>query len=209
MSFTLSTPTQIYNLLQQWQTDYASGSFGKRTVNAAVMAITIDTTDSVSFSDYAGKKIVGVAGIKAADSDVINLKNAAGYQLTAANEFDAIYINGASISLISVLGDFNLTMPFTGVGTSAEWNTGELSAVVVFYIDDVENSISSSMIQFTTVEAQSDYTDTGLSGKSIAIVFYGQGILSPDQYSLAGSTITIDPGFPVEGDKRLVIFTSN
>jgi hypothetical protein len=61
------------------------------------------------------------------------------------------------------------------------------------------------MVQFTTEEGVDAYTNPALQGITIGIVVYGQLLLAPNQYSLTGDTITIDPGLPVEGGLQLVI----
>lgn len=76
---------------------------------------------------------------------------------------------------------------------------------VISYSNAAPLSNTTPMIKFTTVALQTDYTDTALSLGTIGIVFYGQGILAPDQYSVTGSTITINPGLDVEAGLQLVI----
>lgn len=183
----------------------ANESFGRQTVQAANMPITTGSSDSVSFSAYAGKKIVGIAGVVASNGNVIDLKNATGFSLTAANQFDSIFIAGSSVAGSNLLGNFNVNLTLTGVGTSASWNTGYLQSVTIFYIDDAVVNPTYGNVSFTTLDAVDTYTDSGLNGMSIGYVIYGQGILEPSQYTLTGSSITIDPGFPVEADKQLII----
>lgn len=60
-------------------------------------------------------------------------------------------------------------------------------------------------IVFTTVDNNNTYINAGLTSVTTAFVFYGQGILEPSQYTIVGNLITINPGFPVEANKQLII----
>jgi len=200
----------LLGAMQDFQTQIQNGNIGKQNANIAFLNVTTGGgTDSVSLSAYAGKKIIALAGIVTATKAVEVVSNAPGYALTPATPTDNIFLNGSSIGLINVLGFFNVTTTITGVGTEVSWNTGRYSSVFIVYADgsNTSSSTTTGMIRFTTADAVDTYTDSALAGITVGVVIYGQGILSPSQYThTAGSdTITIDPGLPVEAGLQLII----
>jgi hypothetical protein len=206
----LSYMAEIYNLLEQMQLDYQNGNIGKQNANIAFLNVITDGgTDSVTLDDYAGKKIIALAGIVTATKAVEVVSSAPGYALTPATPTDNIFLNGSGIGLINVLGFFNVTASITGVGTEVSWNTGRYSSVFVVYADESNTSPTSNtgMIRFTTVDAVDTYTDSALTNITVGVVVYGQSILAPSQYTktVGSDTITIDPGLPVEGGLQLII----
>lgn len=205
----LSELTQIKLLLEAMALSQAQGNIGKQTANVSFLAITTGSPkDSVSLAALAGKKLIALAGIVASNDTVTVVSSAPGYSLTSGDEMDTLFVNGASIGLINVLGFFNANFAMVGAGTSAEWNTGHYSSVFAVYIN--ENTVApstTSMITFTTADAVDTYTDSALVGVTPGVVIYGQSILAPSQYTkvVGSDTITIDPGLPVEADLQLII----
>ena len=185
-----------------------SGAFGKETASVATIPITVGAKDSIVFDDYAGKKILAVAGLKPAGTlQIIN--QASGFDYTAANIFDAAYIMGSSINLTSIMGSFNLNMSFTGVGSSAEWDTGYFDNVIICYVDGYTASNNNGMILFTTVAGQTNYLSSAMNGVTSGLVVYGQLILDPSQYTFDGTggiDLVLDDA--VEAGLQLIIIPS-
>ena len=105
--------TDIYNAIYN-----QSATGGRQTLNAAVMPITTGATDSIDFSDYAGKIPIAVVGKKASDSTFEVVNNGAGFQINAANNIDEIMLQGAGsgIAIGQVASNFPFSFSFTGVG---------------------------------------------------------------------------------------------
>lgn len=204
----LSYMAEIYNLLETWEGMVTGGTFGKQTATVAPMTITVGAKDSVSFDDYAGKKILAIAGLKP-DGSFQLIKDASGFDYTAATVYDAAYIMGASINLSTLMGSFNLNMAFTGVGSSAEWDTGYFDNVLICYVDGYTASNNNGMILFTTVAAQTTYLSSALNGVTAGLVVYGQLVLDPSQYTFDGTggiDLVLDDA--VEAGLQLIIIPS-
>lgn len=201
----LSYMAEIYNLLENWEGLVTLGNFGKETASVATIPITAGVKDSIALDDYAGKKIIAIAGLKS-DGTFQLISQAPGFDYTAANIFDAAYIMGSSLNLTSIMSGFNLNMAFTGVGSSAEWNSGYFSQVIICYTDGYNTPNNTGMIKFTTVAAQDTYSSSALNGVSSGLVVYGQLILDPSQYSFDGiGSITLNLEDAVEAGLQLII----
>lgn len=164
--------------------------------------------DSVDFTAYAGKQIIGVYGIVASTGQPAVITSATGFTLTPANDTDALLIGGSGIGLANTQGDFNIALYLTGAGSTCEFNTGYFSSAHLLYIDTAPAQNQIGMILLTTVGAQTDYTDSSLLGVNSAFVVYGQLPLDPSQYTLNPTTGTISLILydAVEAGLQLVIF---
>jgi len=200
---------EIYNR----QANIIANGAGKQTLRNALMPITAGATDSIEFSAYANTIPVALLGkTSGGQYEIINPTNTAGYVITPANYYDQILLTNFNGNANSYAADFNFQQLLTGVGTSIAWTSGTYSEVVLAYIIPSTSSSTTiaGMVQFTTVDAQTDYTDSGLGTiGTVAFVKYGQSFLAEDQYSIAGITITINPGLPVEGGLQLLIVPFN
>lgn len=195
----------LVDILQQ----LSSGGALLRTVSKGDLAITTGSPkDTVDFTAYAGKQVVGVYGIVAATKLPAVITSASGFAFTPANDTDALMIGGSGIGLAAVQGDFNIALYLTGVGSTCQFDTGYFQSCHLLYIDTAPSINQTGMILLTTVAAQTDYTDSALIGVTSAFVVYGQLPLDPSQYTLNATTgtITLILDDTVEAGLQLVIF---
>lgn len=201
---------EIYNRMANL---IAEGS-GKPLMRNAVLNITAGLKDSIEFSAYADTIPVAIMGKKTSDGlfEHINATNTAGYDINAANYWDQLLLANLSGVNSTYTASYNFQQLLTGVGSNIEFTTGTYTQVIYVYIIPASSSSSTiqGMVQFTTSAGVDTYTDSGLSTiGTVAFVKYGQSFLDPSQFSITGSSITIDPGLPVEAGLQLLIVPFN
>ena len=208
----LSELTRIRILLEALDGLVLTGNLGKQNLQYANMPITTGGgNDSIGFAPLAGKKIIGVVGVKNASGLVQLVSAAPGYALTAATQYDRMYLT-PNVVLPAVIADFNVLLPFTGVGTTAQWTAGAYDTVTVMYANAPAPSQQTGLIQFVTVDAVNTYSSSeigAMNGVPPALVVLANQILLSSQYTIAGNDIILDGSIVVvAGDALLIVPTS-
>jgi len=138
-----------------------------------------------------------VGGVNAIDGTVI---------FQVGNPADIEDVNTTINNAITVLKAAGKKVVNVQFSLAIDSTNDRVYAGVISYSNNTGSSTTTSpMIQFTTVALQNAYTSPFIVAASIGLVSYGQTFLTPSQYSVTGTTITINPGFDVEAGLLLTI----